>query len=79
MQVVHGNDTHRHNQVANTVHQEMANSCELPKGPSIPRCKYAPQSMLEKSNYKLYYYRYVLTYPIICNYRPDTAVLDKPS
>jgi len=40
-----GDDTHRHNQVANIVHQELPIKCELPKGTPMLYCKYMPQSM----------------------------------
>jgi len=40
-----GDDTHRDNQVANIVHQELAIKCELPKGTPIPYCKYMPRSI----------------------------------
>jgi hypothetical protein len=54
-------------------------SCGLSKGTPMPHCKYAPQSVLGNSNCKLHYDRSVITYPTIHNYRPGTAVLDKPS
>ena len=58
-----GDDTHRHNQVANSVHHELAIKCELPKGTPMPYCKYVLQSVLEKYRYKLCYERYVTTCP----------------
>jgi hypothetical protein len=36
-----------------------------------------PQSVLENSNYKLYYDRSIITYGTIRNNRPDTVVLEK--
>jgi hypothetical protein len=45
---------HQLNATANTVHQELAIKCGLPKGPQTLHCKYEPQSVLESSMYKLY-------------------------
>jgi hypothetical protein len=44
----------------------------------MTHCKYVPQSVLGNSNCKLCYDGSVITYTTIHNYRPDTAVRDKP-
>jgi hypothetical protein len=74
-----GDYTHRHNKVANIIHQELAIKCGLSKGPSIPYYKYEPQSVLENSKYKLYCDRSIITYRTIHNFRPDIVMLDKSS
>ena len=65
--------THRHNQVANIFHQELAIKCGLSNGPSISYCKYAPQSVLQK----LYYDRSIRTDRTVRKDRPDILILDK--
>jgi len=40
--------THRHNKLANFVHQKLAIKCVLSKGTSMPYCKYGPQSVLRE-------------------------------
>jgi len=44
-----------HSQVASIVCEELAIECGLSKGWPMTYYKYEPQSMLENSNYKLYY------------------------
>jgi hypothetical protein len=48
-----GDYTHRHNQVANIVRQELAIRRGLAKGPPVPYYKCEPQYVLAKSNYGL--------------------------
>ena len=55
--------------------QESAVKCGLSEGPTVRYCKYEPQSVLVKSNYKLYYDRSKTTDRIIHNNRPDVVVL----
>jgi hypothetical protein len=52
--LAHADYTH-HIQVANIVYGELAIKCGLSKGWPMTYYKYEPQSMLENSNYKLYY------------------------
>jgi hypothetical protein len=42
-----GDCTHRHNQVAYTVHQELTIKCGLSEGPPVSYCKYELQQVLE--------------------------------
>ena len=55
--------------------QESGVKYGLSEGPPVPYCKYEPQSVLEKSNYKLYYDRFKITDRVIHNNRPDVVVL----
>jgi hypothetical protein len=75
--IAQGDYIYRHNQVANIVHQELAIKCGLLKGPSTPYYKYDPQSVLENSNYKLYYDMSIITLRTIHNNRPDIVIVDK--
>jgi len=50
-----GNYIHHHNQVANTVCQELAIKCVITKGPPMPYYKHEPQFMLQNSDCKLCY------------------------
>jgi len=43
----------RHNQVANTVTQELAMKCELSKEPPMSYYKYDPQSVLQNATYNM--------------------------
>ena len=45
----------------------------MSKGPPIPCFKYEPQSMLENSNYKLYYDMSIMSDQTIHNNRQDTS------
>ena len=45
---------HRHNQVANTVTQELAMKCGLSKEPPMSYYKYDPQSVLQNATYNMY-------------------------
>ena len=56
-----GNYTIHHNQVANTVHPELAIRCGLSKGPPMLYHEYEPQFILENSTCKLYYDRSIIT------------------
>jgi len=47
-------DTHRHSQIANIVHKELATKCGLPNGPPMQYYKYEPQTVMANSNCKLY-------------------------
>ena len=46
------------------------------KEPPMPYYIYEPQSVLENSDYKLYYDKYITDW-IIHNNRPDIVILDK--
>jgi hypothetical protein len=72
-----GEYTHRHNQVAKIVHQELAIKCGLLKTPPVARYKCEPQPVLEKSNYKPYHDRSIITDRTIHKNRPDIVILDK--
>ena len=65
-----GEYTHRHNHVANIVHQELAMKCGLLRGPQMPCYKYEPQSDSENSTYKPYYDKSVISDRTIHNNRP---------
>lgn len=68
--------THRHNQVAAIIHQEIAFKSGL-----IDRkdayYKYNPSAVLENSDYRLYYDRTIITDHTIHNNRPDIVLYDK--
>ena len=64
-----GEYTHRHNHVANIVHQELAMKCGLSRGPQVPCYKHEPQSESETSSYKLYYDKCIITDRTIHNNR----------
>lgn len=68
--------THRGIQVVNMVDQELAVKCELSKGPPIPRYKYEPKSVLQNSNFNLYYDMSVVTDPTVLNNRPAIVIFD---
>ena len=67
---------HRHNQVANIIHQALAlKYCLIEK--SIPYYKYQPANVLESTNFKLYYDRSIITDRTIHNNRPDIVLKDQ--
>jgi hypothetical protein len=67
-----GDYTHRHNQGDSIVHQELPIKCGLSKGPPMPYYRYEPQSVLEKSNYKVYYARTIITDRTVHHNRADS-------
>lgn len=67
---------HRHNQVANIIHQHLAYKYGL-IGSIIPYYKYRPEPVLESSNFKLYFDRSVITDRVVQNNRPDIIFQDK--
>lgn len=67
---------HRHNQVANIVHQQLSVRCEL-IDEVLPYYKYKPEPVLGSVNYKIYYDRSVITDRTICHNRPDILLHDK--
>jgi len=64
---------HRHNQVANTVTQELAMKCELSKEPPMSY-KYDPQPVLQNATY-MYYDRFIITDRSVHNNKPDIIIL----
>jgi len=50
----------------------------MSKGLPMPYFKYEPQSMLENSNYKLYYDMSIMTDETINYNRQDIVILDRP-
>jgi len=50
----------------------------MSKGPPMPYFKYEPQSMLENSNYKLYYDMSIMIDQTIHYNRQDIVILDRP-
>ncbi|KAL0851472.1 hypothetical protein ABMA28_007269 [Loxostege sticticalis] len=69
--------THRHNQVAHYIHQKLAIKYKLLPPKVEPYYQYTPKSVLESSNFRMYFDRAILTdKTIYCN-RPDITVLDK--
>ena len=69
--------THRHNQLANIIHQKLVQKYNLANDRHTPYYSYIPQNVLENSNYKLYYDRTILTDNTIYNNRPDITFVDK--
>ena len=66
---------HRHNQVANTVTQELAMKCGLSKEPPMSYYKYDPQSELQNATYSMYYDRSIITDRTVHNNKPDIIIL----
>lgn len=67
---------HRHDQVAAIIHQYLAHKYKL-IDEKVPYYKYTPQSVLENSNYRLYWDRTIITDKTVHFNRPDVTVLDK--
>jgi hypothetical protein len=67
---------HRHNQVANIVHQKLALKYKL-IDKYTGYYKYVPQTVLDNKDYKLYYDRAVITDQTIHHNRPDIIFTDK--
>ena len=70
-----GDYTHRHNQEANIVHQELAVKCGLSQGKPTPYYKCEPYCARELS--KMYSDRSITTDQTVHNNRPDVVTLDK--
>ncbi|CAK1582520.1 unnamed protein product [Parnassius mnemosyne] len=71
--------THKHNQVANIIHQKLALKHKLIQDTNTPYYKYTPHTVLENPTHKLYYDRAILTYRTIHYNRPDITLHDKVS
>lgn len=69
--------THRHNQIANIIHQRLALKYELIPDTHTPYYQYTPKTVLENSTHKIYYDRAILTDRTIHYNRPDITVRDK--
>nr|XP_049697654.1 uncharacterized protein LOC110372995 [Helicoverpa armigera] len=69
--------THRHNQVANIIHQKLALKHKLIQDTNTPYYNYTPQTILENTTHKLYYDRAILTDRTIHYNRPDITLQDK--
>ncbi|XP_063899231.1 uncharacterized protein LOC135119187 [Helicoverpa armigera] len=69
--------THRHNQVANIIHQKLALKHKLIQDTNTPYYNYTPQTVLENTTHKLYYDRAILTDRTIHYNRPDITLQDK--
>jgi hypothetical protein len=67
---------HRHNQVANIIHQRLAIKYKL-INTSTAYYKYKPEKVLDSKDYKLYYDRAVITDQTIHHNRPDIILIDK--
>jgi hypothetical protein len=67
---------HRHNQIANIIHQKIAIKYKL-IDQSTSYYKYKPQAVLDNQHYKLYYDRAVITDQTIHHNRPDIILTDK--
>lgn len=67
---------HRHNQVANIVHQKLALKHKLTDSKE-PYYKYVPQTVLENTTHKLYFDRAIITDKTIHHNRPDITLIDK--
>lgn len=68
---------HRHDQVANIIHQKLAHKYKLISDPILPYYKYTPKIILENTLYKLYFDRAILTDKTTHNNRPDITLVDK--
>ncbi|CAK1579741.1 unnamed protein product [Parnassius mnemosyne] len=69
--------THRHNQVANVIHQKLALKHALIKNTNTPYYNYTPKITLENTTHKLLYDRAILTDKTIHYNRPDIILQDK--
>lgn len=69
--------THRHNQLANILHQKLAYKYSLIQDPPTPYYNYKPQHVLDSSTHKLYFDRTIITDHTIYNNRPDITLVDK--
>lgn len=72
--------THRHNQLAHTIHQKLATKHKLINSPQLchtPYYKYSPSPVLENSTHKMYFDRTIHTDHTIYNNRPDITLIDK--
>lgn len=69
--------THRHNQIANIIHQKLALKHNLIQKTNTPYYNYSPQTILENTTHKLYYDRAILTDKTIHYNRPDITLRDK--
>jgi Reverse transcriptase (RNA-dependent DNA polymerase) len=67
---------HRHNQVANIIHQKLAIKYKLLQT-STAYYKYKPEKVLDSKDFKLYYDRAVITDQTIHHNRPDIIIIDK--
>ncbi|KAL0840474.1 hypothetical protein ABMA28_015720 [Loxostege sticticalis] len=70
---------HRHDQVANIIHQKLAHKYKLipPTQKPTPYYKYVPEPVLENSHYRLYFDRAILTDRTTHYNRPDITLQDK--
>lgn len=69
--------THRHNQLVNIIHQNLALKHNLIQNSYTPYYNYKPQTILENATHKLYYDRAILTDRTIHYNRPDVLLQDK--
>lgn len=69
--------THRHNQLANILHQKLAYKYSLIQDPPTPYYNYNPQHVLDNATHKLYFDRTIITDHTIYNNRPDITLVDK--
>ncbi|XP_075975709.1 uncharacterized protein LOC142976307 [Anticarsia gemmatalis] len=67
---------HRHDQVANIIHQKLAHRYNLIDS-ITPYYKYTPQTVLENTTTKLYFDRAILTDRTIHYNRPDVTLINK--
>ncbi|XP_028158192.1 uncharacterized protein LOC114351251 [Ostrinia furnacalis] len=68
---------HRHDQVANIIHQKLACKYKLITHKPTPYYKYEPEPVLENSQYRLYFDRAILTDRTTHYNRPDITLQDK--
>lgn len=69
--------THRHNQIANIIHQKLALKHTLIQNTNTPYYNYTPQTVLENDTHKMYFDRAILTDKTIHYNRPDITLQDK--
>ncbi|PZC82879.1 hypothetical protein B5X24_HaOG209322 [Helicoverpa armigera] len=67
---------HRHDQVANVIHQKLAHQYKLINS-IVPYYKYIPETVLESPTTKLYFDRAILTDRTVHFNRPDITLIDK--
>ncbi|CAG4968893.1 unnamed protein product [Colias eurytheme] len=68
---------HRHDQIANIIHQKLAIKHKLIDKTPVPYYKYIPETILENCNHKLYFDRAILTDRTVHYNRPDITMIDK--
>jgi hypothetical protein len=66
----------RRDEVAEVVHQKLAEAAELTEG-KCPYCRYKPANVLENDNFKLCWNRSIITDKTVPSNRPDITLTNK--